>query len=301
MKTILLTGSNGFLGKSIMKELADDHNLIGLSRTIGDYRLSLEEEIPNFKQKFNLVIHAAGKAHSIPRTVMEKKQFHDVNVLGTQNLLKGLEKVGVPEQFVFISSVSVYGQESGININEEHPLEAMDPYGLSKIEAEVLVKEWCEQNNVVSTILRLPLLVGGNPPGNLGTMLRAIEKGYYFNIGGGKARKSIVLAQDVAAFLSRVATIGGTYNLTDGFHPNFYELSSAISKQKNKKIPFSLPFVVAKAIGLVGDLLGNKAPINSMKIKKITSDLTFDDTRAREVAGWKSLGVLEYLKSNSIG
>lgn len=301
MKTILLTGSNGFLGKSIIKELADDHNLIGLSRTIGDYRLSLEEEIPNLKQKFDLVIHAAGKAHCIPRTEVEKKQFHQVNVLGTQNLLKGLEKAGAPKEFVFISSVSVYGQESGSNITEEYPLEAKDPYGLSKIGAEVCITKWCRQNNVVCTILRLPLLVGENPPGNLGAMIKAIDKGYYFNIGAGKARKSMVLAQDIAAFISRVVAIGGTYNLTDGFHPNFYELSSAISKQKNKKIPFSLPLVVAKAIGLVGDLLGNKAPINSMKIKKITSDLTFDDTRAREVAGWKSLGVLEYLKSNSIG
>ncbi|MGG8473430.1 NAD-dependent epimerase/dehydratase family protein, partial [Rahnella sp. PAMC25617] len=102
----------------------------------------------------------------IPRTAIEKKQFYDVNVLGTLNLLKGLEKAGVPEQFVFISSVSVYGQQSGIFINEDHPLEAKDPYGLSKIEAEDLVLKWCEQHRVVCTILRLPLLVGKNPPGN---------------------------------------------------------------------------------------------------------------------------------------
>lgn len=298
---ILVTGANGFLGKSIVKELANNHKLTCLSRTSGDYKVSLENEIPNFEEKFDLVVHVAGKAHCVPKTEYEKKQFYDVNVVGTGNLFKGLEKAGIPEQFVFISSVSVYGQESGININEEHALKAKDAYGLSKIEAEVLVGEWCENYNVICTILRLPLLVGENPPGNLGTMIKAINKGYYFNIGEGKARKSMVLAQDVAAFISRVATIGGTYNLTDGFHPNFYALSSAISKQKNKKIPFSLPLVLAKAIGLIGDLLGNKAPINSFKIKKITSDLTFDDTRAREVAGWKSLGVLEYLKSNNIG
>jgi hypothetical protein len=41
--------------------------------------------------------------------------------------------------------------------------------------------------------LVLPLLVGENPRGNLGVMMRAIDKGYYFNIGGGKARKSMVL------------------------------------------------------------------------------------------------------------
>ena len=297
---ILLTGSNGFLGKIIIKILEKKHHFITLSRNSGEYEVCLDKQIPNFYHPFDMVIHSAGKAHSVPKTEAERKQFHDVNVIGTKNLLKGLEKVVVPKQFVFISSVSVYGQESGVDISEEHSLQAKDPYGLSKIEAETLVIEWCKAHNVICTILRLPLLVGENPPGNLGAMIKAIDKGYYFNIGEGKAKKSMVLSKDVAVFIPKIAAIGGTYNLTDGFHPDFHALSSTISKQKNKKMPFSLPLVLAKAIGVVGDLLGNKAPINSMKIKKITSDLTFDDTRAREVAGWNPRRVLEYLKNNSL-
>lgn len=298
---ILLTGSNGFLGKIIIKTLEQKYQFITLSRNSGEYQVCLDKQIPNFYHSFDMVIHSAGKAHSVPKTESEKIEFHKVNVIGTENLLKGLEISGVPEKFVFISSVSVYGQESGININEEHSLQAKDTYGLSKIEAEVLVTEWCKTHNVVCTILRLPLLVGQNPPGNLGAMIKAIDKGYYFNIEGGKARKSMVVAQDVADFLPIVGPVGGIYNLTDGVHPDFLELSSFISKQKNKRNPLNMPFFVAKLMGSVGDLLGNKAPINSSKLKKITSDLTFDDSRAREVAGWKSQGVLEYLKSNSIG
>lgn len=297
---IVVTGANGFLGKVIVKELESNYTLFSLSRTLGDYQVSLENEIPNFTQKFNLVIHAAGKAHSIPRTLTEKNQFYDINVLGTQNLLKGLDKVGAPEQFVFISSVSVYGQESGSNINEEHPLEAKDPYGLSKIGAEVLVTEWCNKNNVVCTILRLPLLVGKNPPGNLGAMIKAIDRRYYFNIGGGEARKSMVVAEDVAAFITKVASFGGTYNLTDGVHPNFSELSIAISKQKKKKTPLNLPLFITMLMGYAGDILGDKAPINSSKIKKITSDLTFNDAKVRELLGWDPQSVLEYLKNNSL-
>lgn len=297
---MLLTGSTGFLGKSIVKELVNNYDFFSLSRTSGDYIVSLENDIPYFKHKFDLVVHAAGKAHSFPRTVVEKQQFHDINVFGTRNLLKGLEKVGLPNQFIFISSISVYGQESGTKINEEYPLQAKDSYGLSKIDAEILVTNWCKQNNVVCTILRLPLLVGENPPGNLDAMLRAIEKGYYFNIGGGKARKSMVLVQDVAAFIPIVASVGGVYNLTDGFHPSFYELSSAISQNKNKKMPFNLPLIFAKSIGYFGDLLGKKAPINSLKIKKIISNLTFDDTKARDVLNWNPQSVLEYLKRNTI-
>ena len=297
---VLLTGANGFLGRSITSKLSTGNNLLlGLSRTSGDYKIDLEKEIPKFKQRFDLVIHAAGKAHSVPKTAEDKKQFHDINVTGTLNLLQALENSAIPKQFVFISSVSVYGLESGININEEHALGAKDAYGVSKIEAEKMVTEWCRRHNTICTILRLPLLVGKKPPGNLGSMIKAIDKGYYFNIDGGKAKKSMVLVEDVASFIPKVASVGGFYNLTDGVHPDFNALSIAISNQRKKKVPLSLPLFITKLIGYAGDMLGNKAPINSSKIKKITSDLTFDDSKAREL-GWNPQAVLDYLKYNDL-
>lgn len=296
---ILLTGSNGFLG-SIIKTKLTENNVITLSRVSSDYKISLEKNIPNFEFFFNLVIHAAGKAHSIPKTEIQKKEFYDVNVLGTQNLLKGLEKIGVPKQFVFISSVSVYGQEIGDKIEESHPLQAKDPYGLSKIEAEKIITAWCKENDVICTILRLPLLVGRDAPGNLGAMIKAITKGYYFNVGGGKAKKSMVLARDVASVIMKVAPVGGIYNLTDGYHPNFHELSLAISRNKNKKRPFNLPMKAALLIGKLGDILKGKAPIDSLKIKKMTSNLTFDDTKARIILDWKPQSVVDYINNNKI-
>ena len=296
MKTALLTGASGFLVKSIIKQLSSEFSVFSLSRTSGNFLFSLEHQIPLFDTSFDLVIHAAGKAHSVPKTEEEKRQFYDVNVLGTQNLLKGLEASGIPKQFVFISSVSVYGQEEGFNIVEDSLLAAKDAYGLSKIEAEALLQKWCAQHNVVCTILRLPLLVGENPPGNLGAMHRGIAKGYYFNIGGGIAQKSMVLAEDVANFIPKIATRGGTYNLTDGFHPTFFELSSAIAKQLKKSRPMNMPLIAAKTIGLLGDFLGSKAPINSLKLKKITADLTFDDSKAR-VKGWRPRNVLDWYKN----
>jgi nucleoside-diphosphate-sugar epimerase len=292
---IILTGSNGFLGKIIRITLKSKYKISGLSRNTGEYKVLLDREVPVFSEVFDLIIHCAGKAHFVAKNEAEIKQFHDINVIGTKNLLKGLEKVGVPKQFVFISSVSVYGLESGSDIDEEESLSAKDPFGLSKIEAEMLITNWCKEYNVVCTILRLPLLVGVHPPGNLGVMIKAIQKGYYFNVGGGKAKKSMVLAEDVARFIPKIAPVGGTYNLTDGLHPSFSDLSHAIA---NKKLN-NLPLFIAKIMGYLGDLLGEKAPINSIKIKKITSNLTFDDSKARNF-GWKSQSVLEYLKNNNL-
>ena len=100
---ILLTGSSGFLGRTIIKTLVQKNHIITLSRNSGEYKVCLEKEIPAFKETYDLVVHVAGKAHFVPKTEFEKKQFYDVNVKGTLNVLKGLEVFGVPKQFVFIS------------------------------------------------------------------------------------------------------------------------------------------------------------------------------------------------------
>ena len=295
---ILVTGANGFLGKSIVKELSKENTLFSLSRSSEDYKVSLDNEIPVFIQKFDLVIHAAGKAHFVPNSRAENKQFFDVNVLGTRNLLQGLENTSLPEQFVFISSVAVYGKESGNLISETEKVLAKDPYGQSKILAEELVTTWCVKNKVICTILRLPLIAGRTPPGNLVSMIRGIEKGYYFNIAAGKSKKSMVLAQDIAAIIPKAAEIGGVYNLTDGYHPSFAELAELISKQLGKTKPGNIPFWLARTIAKFGDLFGTKAPLNSDKLKKITSDLTFDDSRARANLNWNPTPVLAAFKIN---
>lgn len=258
----------------------------------------MSKEVPSFTDSFEYIIHSAGKAHSIPKTEIEKSEFFNVNVNGTKKLLVGLSKNKLPKYFVLISSVSVYGLATGVNINEEQLLNAKDPYGQSKMQAEQLVIEWCKEHNVLYTILRLPLLVGENPPGNLGAIINGIKKGYYFNITDGSAKKSMVLAEDVAKNIFKVAEIGGIYNLTDGYHPSFSELSNHISIQLGKEKPMNMPLWLARIIAKFGDLLGSKVPLNTNKLKKITSNLTFDDSKAREAFGWNPTPVLEGFKIN---
>lgn len=294
---VLLTGATGFLGKYIYNALNKEMSVITMARSNGDFNIDLSANVPNDLPEIDIVIHNAGKAHSVPKTEAEQQEFYDVNIQGTKNLLEALSKYkSLPKSFVFISSVAVYGLIEGLNINENSPLMATDAYGKSKIEAESLVQAWCDKNNVICTILRLPLLVGENPPGNLGAMIKGIKQGYYFNIAGGLAKKSMVLAEDVAAHIPTVAEIGGVYNLTDGYHPNFKELSIEISSQLKKQRILSLPLLCANWLGKIGDLLGNHAPINTLKVKKITSNLTFDDSKARRSFNWKPKLVLSEIK-----
>ncbi|WP_231427190.1 NAD(P)-dependent oxidoreductase [Pedobacter sp. Leaf250] len=288
---LILTGANGFLGKVISNYFAR-HELIKIGRSMGDVVVNLADEIPVLPIS-DLVIHTAGKAHLVPATDQEKADFYRVNVTGTANLLSGLMRSGLPKYFVFISSVSVYGLEKGELINEQYPLSAVDAYGKSKIEAEALVVEWCKQHEVVCTILRLPLLAGRNPPGNLGAMVKAITNGYYFNIDKGEAQKSMVMVDDVAAFISDVHKIGGIYNLTDGFHPSFKALSLSITRQLNKRSSLSLPFLIVKALALVGDIFGEEFPVTSKKLYKMTQTLTFSDQRARNNIGWNPKSVVD--------
>jgi nucleoside-diphosphate-sugar epimerase len=289
---ILLTGSSGFLGQVILAHLGKN-NVKTLSRYGSDYQIHLNSKIVIFKESFKLVVHAAGKAHSVPKNEDEKHAFFDVNVTGTNNLLRGLETAPtLPKSFIFISSVAVYGLEKGNLINENAPLLATDPYGQSKIQAEKLIEDWCYKNNVICTILRLPIIAGKNPPGNLKTMINGIKGGYYFNIAGGEAKKSIVMADDVAKIIPVVADIGGIYNLTDQYHPTFFELSQLMAKQFGKRQPINIPNWVAILLAKVGDLAGAKAPINSTKLIKITSELTFDDSKAQHSIGWRPEVVL---------
>lgn len=295
-KSILLTGSRGFIGSNLYNYLISNINylLFTTSRSVNsDYQFDFSNEIPDFRRSFNIVIHCAGKAHSIPKSKSDFESIYNTNVIGTKNLLDGLKIYKVPDQFVFISSVSVYGLTNGERVNESYPLLAKDSYGKSKIDSEEYVINWCKENAVLCTILRLPLVVGVYPPGNLGAMIKGIKQGFYFNIAGGKTRKSMVLVSDIAKFILKAAEIGGTYNLTDSIHPSFNELSQNIANQLGKSYVPNLPKLVAYILAKVGDIFGTSFPINSEKLSKITSTLTFDDSKAKNAFGWEPMSVIK--------
>lgn len=256
-------------------------------------KANLAKEVPVLDKRYDVVLHACGKAHVVPKTEVEKQAFFAVNFQGTVNLCSALEKVGVPKALVFISTVAVYGCEYGELITEEHPLNGDTPYAKSKIMAEQYLTEWCKEHDVVLGILRPSLLAGKNAPGNLGAMVNGVRKGFYLNIAGGKVKKSVLMAEDIARLLPLLEEKGGVYNVCDSYQPTFGELAASVAKQLGKRKPVSIPYWMAWCMAKVGDLLGNKAPINSYKLEKMTKSLTFSNEKARRELGWEPLDVLE--------
>jgi nucleoside-diphosphate-sugar epimerase len=291
---VLITGANGFLGQYIQKKF-NHENIDTLGLNGCTININLAKEIPLLESKYEFVIHAAGKAHVVPKSPKDAEDFYCVNFEGTKNLLIALEKNNnFPERFIFISTVAVYGKEEGHLIDESHPLGGASPYAKSKILAEKEIQKWGKLNCVNITILRLPLLVGNHPPGNLGSMIKAMQRGYYFSIGDGNNRRSMVLAEDVAKLVASNSLKPGIYNLTDGYHPTYRELEKHIASQLGKTVK-SIPKIVVKVACSMGDFI-KFIPINSYKFEKLTSTLTFSDTMARTYFNWKPSVVTETFK-----
>lgn len=290
---ILVTGANGFLGKSIVSSLQANNLISTLSRKNATYNFDLSKGIPLFESYFDYVIHVAGKAHVIPKNKIEEKEFFDVNLEGTKNLLKSLDHK-LPKTFVFISTVAVYGVETGEMINENADLNGTSVYAKSKILAEQEIINFGKKNDVNVLILRPPLVIGKSPEGNLKSLMKAIRMGYYFRIGNGEAKRSMVSAQDIAQIICSSYGKSGIYNLTDRIHPSFKDIDTRISEYYGKKIrvvPKSLIVFLAK----IGDFIPG-LPINSYKYKKMTNSLTFSDDKAVKELNWNPSSALDYIE-----
>ena len=294
MKKLLFTGGTGFLGKNVKPLLDQQYEVTTCGITPEDViKADLAKDAPKLPERYDVVLHAAGKAHVIPKTKAERQEFYNVNYQGTVNLCAALEKVGVPKSLIFISTVAVYGCEYGDLITEDHPLEGTSSYSDSKIKAEKYLEEWCGKHDVKLGILRPSLLAGKNAPGNLGAMVNGIRKGFYMNIAGGKVVKSVLMAADIARLVPLLEEKGGIYNVCDTRQPSFGEISESVAHQLGKRKPLSIPYWVAWCLAQIGDLLGGKAPINSFKLEKMTKSLTFSNEKARRELCWEPMDVLE--------
>lgn len=294
-ESLLFTGGTGFLGQNTQSILRKKYIVTTCGITANDdIKVNLAKEIPTLPHGYDIVLHACGKAHVVPKTQREVQSFYDVNLQGTINLCKALEKVG-GKSLIFISSISVYGDIHGKMNDEDTPLRGDSPYADSKIKAEQYLQAWCAKNNVILGILRPSLLAGQNAPGNLGAMINGIKTGAYLSIAHGKARKSILMAEDIANVVPYIAPKGGIYNICDDYNPSFGELENCISRQLGRRPPISIPLWLARCIAKLGDYI-HILPINSDRLEKIISDDTWSNEKIKRELGWKPLDVLSNFK-----
>lgn len=295
---ILITGINGFLGKYLNKiGKLNNHDIYGIGRSsVNKIICDLATNIPNLPQNIDIIIHAAGKAHKIPKNKQEENDFFTVNYEGTKNLVKGIEKEKIKlKQFVYISTVAVYGCKNGLNISEDHPLNGKDPYAKSKIKSEIFLKKWANDRSIPLLILRVPLLIGDYPKGNLLKLITAIKNKRYVSIGGSKARKSMLFAEDLAICIFDNLEKNGTYNLNDGYNPKIYEIENLLLKQFKIKKIINIPLFLVKWLFYIGDYI-SFFPFNSETLNKLSLDLTFDGSKARKTLKWKPKRVIDNFK-----
>lgn len=293
MEKLLFTGGTGFLGNNAKPILDKSYQVttIGISEK-DDIKANFVTGIPELPERYDVVLHAAGKAHIYPKTPEEIQAFYDINYQGTINLCKALEKVGVPKSLIFISTSAVYGIENGNFVTEDYPLNGDSPYAKSKIMAEEYLTKWCKDNNVILGIVRPSLIAGKNAPGNLGAMVKGIKTGAYLSIDHGKARKSLLMAQDIAHLVPLLEDKGGVYNVCDNDHPSFGQLEEIIASQLGKRKPISIPYWFAKGLALIGDVI-KPFPINSSRLAKIVMSDTLSSLKAQEELGWKPMSTLD--------
>jgi len=158
MKKILITGANSYIGTSFEKWLAQWPGKYSVDTVdMRDDSWKAQDFSP-----YDVVFHVAGIAH-IKETKANRGLYYKVNRDLAFEVAKKAKDDGV-RQFIFLSSMSVYGLDTGI-INKETPLNPKSHYGKSKLEAEQLIDQLPDDDFTVA-ILRPPMVYGKGCKGN---------------------------------------------------------------------------------------------------------------------------------------
>jgi nucleoside-diphosphate-sugar epimerase len=291
----LITGSSGFLGKKIIERLVtqgqevvgidiqvDPSPISGVEYIVGDVRNS--KTVERIIKDISIVYHTAAL---VPLT-KAYSDFRSVNVQGSRVLAKLAKEANV-EKFIHISSSAVFGKTADKEITNETQLNPIEPYGISKLKAEIAVKEELKGTNTKLILIRPRTILGAERGGIFDMFFRWIQSNDpVFIMGSGNNKFQFVHVEDLidAIFLTISKDVSGDFNVgTDSFG-TLNEAFSALIKYSNSKSKVRhLPVLPAMAALTFLEKLG-LSPLAPWHYKTFHLPFFFDVSNLTQL-GWK--------------
>ena len=166
MKRVLITGKTSYIGTSFASYIKDnpEYQVDTISVRGEDWKTQ------DFSV-YDVVLHVAGIAHK-KETKENQQEYFDVNYTLTKELGKKAKDEGV-SQFIYLSSMSVYGITEGVITKDTVP-NPTSAYGKSKLEAEKYL-ETLQSDDFKVAIIRPPMVYGNNCPGNFNLLNKMVR------------------------------------------------------------------------------------------------------------------------------
>jgi GlcNAc-P-P-Und epimerase len=288
---ITIIGGSGFVGSFLIKELKNykvgnlDKNPSPFFNNItvkGDIRNFDEIKIPEGTK--SVVLLAAEHRDDVsPRSL-----YYDVNVQGTKNVLQAMDNAGI-KSVIFTSSVAIYGLNK-TNPDENHPKDPFNHYGKSKWQAELIIKEWYDNDptNKSVTILRPTVIFGERNRGNVYNLLKQISSGKFIMIGKGQNKKSMAYVGNIVALIKNrldKKELGyHVFNYADKPDFSMVELTQTIKEKMKIKLPtIKIPYLFGMMGGYGFDFISvlsrKKFSISSVRVQKFCATTQFDSDK----------------------
>jgi nucleoside-diphosphate-sugar epimerase len=301
---VALTGASGYTGGRLLQALRERGDEVAvlvrprsLSRTVAERAsevvegdLSDETAIDRLASGRDAVLHVA----AVYRTAGHPDDYYrEVNVRGTERLLRAAERHGV-RRFVHTSTVGVHGHVAHPPADETAPLAPGDIYQETKAEAEQLALEFHRTRNVPVVVVR-PGAIYGPGETRLLKLFRAIARGRYAVVGSGRTFYHPVFIDDLVAgyllALDRPEAVGEAFLVCGPSYVSQLELARLIARHTGGRVlPFRVP---ARPIQWAGDLVealcvpfGIEPPLHRRRVDFWTKSRAFTIEKARRLLGY---------------
>jgi UDP-glucose 4-epimerase len=191
---ILLTGATGFIGSHFTQ-----HNT---SYEITPFSFQNGNINTLNVSGYDAVLHLAALVHQMNGA--DAKEYEQVNTIRTLELAHKAKADGV-KQFIFMSTIKVYGEESDTAYTETTPCYPQDAYGKSKLHAEQELQKLSNEHFAVS-IIRTPIVYGAGVKANIRNLIDLIQNIPILPFGNTHNHRSMVYVGNLCALIDSVLT-----------------------------------------------------------------------------------------------